>query len=69
MPLSEIQRRTPPFARGTPWREWWAKSGHKPVTPAEMRAWVAKVEREQGAAKAQLQQRREDAKAERKRIK
>lgn len=70
MPMSEAQRRVPPLAKGTAYVPWWmSTAGHKAVTPAEMRAWVAKVEAEQGQAKAQIEKRREEAKLERKRIK
>lgn len=69
MPLSEVQRATPPLARGTPWTKWWYEKGHKQPSAAELRAWVANAEREKEQGKALLAQRREEAKLERKKIK
>lgn len=68
MPLSEVQLSTPPFKKGKAWRDWWLEHGVKKPSGPELRAWLAKVEREKEQGKALLAQRREEAKAERKRI-
>ena len=67
--LSEIQLATSPFATGTDWREWWLRHGHKPVDPADLRAWLARVVSEaESGSKELLDQRRQEAKQARKRI-
>lgn len=67
--LSEIQMATPPFAVGTAWREWWIQHGHKPVDPADLRAWLARVASEaESGSKELLDQRRQEAKQAKKRI-
>lgn len=58
----------PPFQRTTPWREWWLRNGHKPVPESELRAWVANAEKEVEQRKALLDQRREEGRRERRKI-
>lgn len=58
--LSEVQRATPPDARGVPWREWQAKHG---VT------WDAEECRRWAEAHYAEQQRKEREREERKRAK
>jgi len=69
MPLSEVQRRVPPLAQGTPFLQWWmSEDGHQPVTQAETAAWLVKVERERREAERAVERWQEAAKRERKRI-
>ncbi len=67
MPLSEVQRRIPPLAVGISWREWLATTRVVSPSPAEMQAWVAKVEAERSSVKESLEEQREVARRERKR--
>lgn len=54
MPLSEIQRATPPLAKGTPWRKWWYEHGHQLVSEVEKQQWLRSLEQaeQEQAAKA-----------------
>ena len=63
--LSDI----PAHAEGTPYREWLASAPVIPVPRQEMDSWVRRVTAENEQRKALLEQRREEAKRERRRIK
>jgi hypothetical protein len=55
--ISELQRRTPPDARGMPLAEWLLKHGVAPVSDAEKRATLAKWEAETEALKRKIKRR------------
>lgn len=62
MLLSDVQLGISPFAKGMPWREWWAINGHIRPSEAEMKAWAARAAVEEAEIKAFVKKMREEHK-------